>query len=121
MVWGWLVCWGSLVGWLVFWVVWFTGVGNIRNISTIRISGVGDSLDTAIGKVDGVGSRQGLSIGGFRSVEFGSRVVIGYSIFESEWFWGFIISSWGMMRGSGWVVWSSSGSKSHEGRHNSKS
>merc|ERR1711997_696260 len=57
MVWGWLVSWGSLVGWLVFWVVWFTGVG--------------DSLDTAIGKVDGVGSRQGLSIGGFSSVEFG--------------------------------------------------
>ena len=35
--------------------------------------------------------------------------------------WGSVVSwSWGMVWGWGWVVWSSSGSTSHEGRHNSK-
>merc|ERR1711997_685538 len=116
MVWGWLVSWGSLVGWLVFWVVWFTRVGNIGNESTItiRISGVGDSLDTSIGKVDRVGSSYSLGIGCFSSLEVSSGVVISYTIFENVWLWGFVISwsfsmiSWsrGVIWSRGWVVWS---------------
>ena len=68
MVWGWFVSWSWVVwGRLVFWVYGFTGVCNVGDVSTIsiRISGVGYGLYTTIGKVDGVGSRQGLSIGSF--------------------------------------------------------
>jgi hypothetical protein len=139
VVWGWFVSRSWVVwGGLVFWVYSFTGVSNVGNVSTIsiRISGVSYGLYTTIGKVDGVGSRQGLAIGSFRGSEGGSRVAISYTVFESEWFWGFIIDwslvvdggmIWGWCRVVwGWVVWGrgscwDGSSTSHEGRHDCKS
>jgi hypothetical protein len=139
VVWGWFVSWSWVVwGRLVFWVYGFTGVSNVGDVSTIsiRISSVSYGLYTTIGKVDGVGSRQGLTIGSFGGSKGGSRVAISYTVFESEWFWGFIIGwgrvvdggmIWGWCRVVwGWVIWGrgscwDSSSTSHEGRHDCKS
>ena len=87
----------------IFGVDWGTFVFDISDISVVVISGIGDGLDSAIGKVDLVRSRDGFAISGFLSIEFGSRVVIGNSILESIRLGGFVISglfaisgSWGI-------------------------
>jgi hypothetical protein len=81
------------------------------------IGGVGNSLDTAIGKVYLVRSRDSFAISDFGSLEVSSRVFISYSVLESVWFWGFIIYlwfavswSWGVIWSRGWVIrsWGSS-------------
>ena len=138
--WSWLVCWGWGWDWLVswgwvwlvslsFWVVWDSFVGYISDETVVVISGVGDSLDTAIGKVYLVRSMYGFAVSGFSSLEVGSRVVISYSIFESVWFWGFVVMGsfavcWGWVNWS-WVVWSwwsswGRHSTSHKGTQNCK-
>ena len=142
--WSWLVCWGWVWDWLVswgwvwlvslsFWVVWDTFVSYISDESVVVISGVGDSLDTAIGKVNLVRSVNGFTVSGFSGLEVGSRVIVSYSIFESVWLWGFVVFwgfavswSWGMVWGWGWsVVWSwgsswDSSSTGYESRYNGK-
>ena len=54
-----------------------------------------------------VRSTYDFTVGGFSSLEVSSRVVISYSIFESVWFWGFVISDWlsWMICWSWSVVW----------------
>ena len=113
-------------GRLVFWVNCFTGVSNVGNVSTIsiRISGVGDGLDTAIGKSHLVGSGNGLAVSGLLGVEFGAGVVIGNTVLESIRLGGLIVvrglggrvvGSWGIGGGRGVVgSWGSSG-ESHGG------
>jgi len=110
MVWGWV---GSWVVWLSFWVDWGTFVFDISDESVVVVSGVGDSLDTSVGKVDLVRSSGYLAIRGFLGVEVSLGVVISNSVLESEWgwgvfFWGMIRSwSWSMIRCWSWsVVWS---------------
>ena len=51
-VWDWFISWGRvrLVS-FSFWVMWDSFVGYISDETVVVISGVGDSLDTAIGKV----------------------------------------------------------------------
>ena len=118
MVWGGLVNWSWVWDWFIswgrvrlvsfsFWVMWDSFVGYISDETVVVISGIGDSLDTAIGKVYLVRSMYGFAVSGFSSLEVGSRVVISYSIFESVWFWGFFILSWGMVWSWSWgMVWS---------------
>merc|ERR1719464_37378 len=119
--WGWFVSWSWFVSWLVFWVFWLSGVCYFSNVTTIsiRIRSVGNSLNATIREVYGVRSSQGLAVGSFGSVESGSGVVISYTILKSEWFWGFVISSWvGRC-----VVWGRMvcNRSSHKGEHNSES
>jgi hypothetical protein len=57
-----------------------TGVTDISDISTFTIDRVGDSLDTAVGKVDRVGSCGGVSVTGLSGVEGGLGVVVSYSV-----------------------------------------
>ena len=97
----WMRCW---MGRLSFWVVWDSFVRYISDETVVVISGIGDSLDTAIGKVYLVRSMYGFAVSGFSSLEVGSRVVISYSIFESVWFWGFFILSWGMVWSWSWGI-----------------
>jgi hypothetical protein len=117
--------------WLSFWVLWDTFISNISNITIIMISSIGNSLNTAIGKVDLVGTMNSLAVSSFSSLEVSSRVVISYSIFKGIRFWGFIIylwfavcwsrviRSWSRMIRSWRSNWEGS-STSHKGTHNSK-
>ena len=104
--WGSVVSWGwSWVVWLSFWVDWGTFVFDISDESVVVVSGVGDSLDTSVGKVDLVRSRGYLAIRGFLGVEVSLGVVIGNSVLESEWGWGvFFWVSWGMIRCWSWSM-----------------
>ena len=69
---------GSLVGSRGRRVGSFTRVGNISNVTGSGVSnGVGDSLDSAVRKVDRVGSAGGITISVLTSVEPRARVVIG--------------------------------------------
>ena len=116
--WGSVVSWGwSWVVWLSFWVYWGSFVFDISDESVVVVSGVGDSLDTSVGKVDLVRSRGYLAIRGFLGVEVSLGVVISNSVLESEWGWGvfFFVVNWGMIRCWSWsmirswswsVVWS---------------
>jgi len=112
--WSWGVVWGwSWVVWLSFWVYWGTFVFDISDETVVVVSGVGDSLDTSIGKVNLVGSSGYLTVRGFLGVEVSLGVVISNSVLESKWgwgvfFWGMIRSwSWSMIRCWSWsVVWS---------------
>ena len=111
MVWGW-----GWVVWLSFWVDWGTFVFDISDESVVVISGVGDSLDTSVGKVDLVRSSGYLAIRGFLGVEVSLGVIISNSVLESKWSWGvFLGVGWGMIRSWSWsmircwswsVVWS---------------
>ena len=80
-----MVSWGGgLVGggvsvsllWL-WWVDWGSLVCDISDESVDVVSGVGDGLDTAIGKVDGVRSSHDSGLGGLLGVEDGLAVVVG--------------------------------------------
>ena len=85
------------------------------------ISGIGDSLDTTIGKVDNVGSSN-ISAGILVFVlgEVSTRVTVLYSIFVGKWlwgkfwFWGWLMVCWGRgmvwcwSRGMVWCWWGSS-------------
>ena len=105
-------------------VDWGAFVFDISDITVVVISGVGHSLDTAIGKSNLVRSRNGFAVSGLLSVEFGSRVVIGNTVLESIRLGGLIvvrglggrvIGSWGIGGGRGVVgSWGSSG-ESHGG------
>jgi hypothetical protein len=73
--------WGSMVGGSVSdWgsiVVRLSGVGHIGNITVIVVGVVGDSLDSAVGKVDRVGpSNNTISVILFLLVEGGTTVVV---------------------------------------------
>ena len=58
-----------------------TGVGDLSNVSGDVVGVVGDSLDPAVGKVDGVRSSHGTSaIVGLGLLEVGLGVVISHSI-----------------------------------------
>ena len=62
--------WGSIV-------VRLSGVGHIGNITVIVVGVVGDSLDSAVGKVDRVGSSDNtISVILFLLVEGGTTVVV---------------------------------------------
>ena len=128
MSWCWVVCWWSgLVSWswvvwlgLVFWVDWGTFVFDISDETVVVVSGVSYSLDTAIGKMDNVGSSNvSASILVFVLGEVSTRVTVLYTIFISEWLrwklfwlvWSWFVSwSWGMVWS--WWWWTSWGSTS---------
>merc|ERR1712223_2044062 len=58
-----------------------TGVGDLSNVSGDVVGVVGDSLDPAVGKVDGVRSSHGTSaIVGLRLLEVGLGVVVSHSV-----------------------------------------
>ena len=57
-------------------------VGHILD-NTISVVGVGHGLDTAVGKVDGVGAGGGVSVSLLSLGEVSSRVVIGNSVVVS--------------------------------------
>ena len=100
MVWGW-----GWVVWLSFWVDWGTFVFDISDESVVVISGVGDSLDTSVGKVDLVRSSGYLAIRGFLGVEVSLGVIISNSVLESKWSWGvFLGVGWGMIRSWSWSM-----------------
>ena len=127
---GWLVNWGWLVSWSwvsissfwFWWVLWDSFVLDISYITVVVISGVCYSLDTAIGKMDNVGSSNvSASILVFVLGEVSTRVTILNTIFISEWlrwklFWlvwmrSWLVSwSWGMVWS--WWWWTSWGSTS---------
>ena len=121
---------GGRVVRLGLWVDWSAFIFDIGNKTVVVISSVGHSLDTAIRKSNLVRSRNGFAISSLLSVEFSSRVVIGYSIFKCVGFWGFVIYwgftiCWSRMNRSG-VVWRwrscwEGSSTSYKGTHNSKS
>merc|ERR1719317_585285 len=68
---------------LVLIILGLSRVLDISDISTVGIINlVGDSLCSAIGKGNRVGSRSGISIPVLSSLELSSRVVISYSIVE---------------------------------------
>ena len=67
-----------------------TFVADISDITVVVISGVGDGLDTTIGKSNLVRSSDDFAISGLLSVEFGSGVVIGNTVLESIRLGGFI-------------------------------
>jgi hypothetical protein len=104
-----------------------TFVFDISDITVVVISGVGDGLDTTIGKSNLVRSSDNFAVSGLLSVEFGSRVVIGNTVLESIRLWGLIgvfgmrsrvVRSGGICWGRGSVCWGSSGESdgnSHEG------
>ena len=82
-------------------------VAHISDISALSIDGVGDSLDTAVGKVDRVGSCGGVSVTGLSSVEGGLGVVVGYGIVVGV-HRGLVRVSWGSMVSRGSMIrWSS--------------
>ena len=60
-----------------------TFVFDISDVTVVVVSGVGDGLDTTIGKSNLVRSGDSLAVGGFLGVEVGARVVIGNSVLES--------------------------------------
>ena len=98
-----------------------TFVFDISDVTVVVVSGVGDGLDTTIGKSNLVRSGDSLAVGGFLGVEVGARVVIGNSVLESVGFGGFVVMgrSRCMVRGRGRGVigsWGSSG-KSHGDSH----
>ena len=100
-------------------------VFDISNITVVVISGVGHSLDTAIGKSNLVRSRNGFAVSGLLSVEFGSRVFIGDTVCESIRLRGLIVvRSWGIGGDRGVVgSWGSSGKSggnSHDGGEDGK-
>jgi len=96
------IFWGGLVWFgFVFGVDGFSGVGDIGDITVVVIGGVGHSLDTAIGKVYGVGATDSLAVSSFRGSKVSTRVVIFDSVFIGigfgfvVWFWVGCIRSWG--------------------------
>lgn len=78
-----------------------TFVFDISDITVVVVSGVGDGLDTAIGKSDLVRSRHSLAVSGLLGVEVGARVVISNSVLESIGLGGLFVL--GLMVGSGLV------------------
>ena len=70
---------GRLVG-TSFWVLSLTGVTDISDISTFTVDRVGDSLDTAVGKVDTVFAAGGISVAGLLLREGGFGVVVGDAV-----------------------------------------
>ena len=134
--WSWLVSWWSwLVGWgwvsvssfWFWWVLWDSFVLDVSDVTVVVISGVSYGLDTAIGKMDNVGSSYvsaGILV--FVLGEVSARVTILYTIFISKWLrwelfwlvWSWLVSwSWSMV----WCWWwwsswdSSSGSNKSSG------
>uniref|UniRef100_A0A0K2V552 Uncharacterized protein n=1 Tax=Lepeophtheirus salmonis TaxID=72036 RepID=A0A0K2V552_LEPSM len=68
-------------------ISWDTLVFDISDESIVIISGVSDSLDTAIRKSNLIGSSDSLGIRVFLSSELGSRVVISNAVLEGIWLW----------------------------------
>merc|ERR1711997_1180735 len=92
---------GRLVSW--GWVVWLglilrvdglALVLDVSDVAVVVIGGVGDGLDTAIGKVDLVGSGHGLTVSSLLGVEVGAGVVVGNAVLESVWLGGMVIDDW---------------------------
>ena len=128
---GGLVSRGSgLVGFgFVFGVDSLTGVFDISNITVVVISGVGNSLDAAIGKSNLVRSSNGFAISILLSTELSTRVGIGNTVLESIRLGGFIVMGGGMVGCRGMVrcwcsiSWGSSrrgDGNSHKGSKSSK-
>ena len=93
--------WGGLVGGLVLGVLGLSLVSHISNISGVSISnGVGNDLDTAIGKVDTVLSVSGIAITGLVLLESSLAVVVSDGVGVLV-LWGLIIV--GLLVGSGLV------------------
>ena len=76
---------GRSIGWfgrlmvrrlVVFWILGFTFIGHISNISTISIDVVSDSLFTAIRKKDVVVSVGSIAIASFFSSKMKRSIVI---------------------------------------------
>jgi hypothetical protein len=106
-----------------------TFVFDISDITVVVISGVGHSLDTAIGKSNLVRSSNGFAISILLSTELSTRVGIGNTVLESIRLGGFIIDGGGMVGcwGMVWcrcsISWGSSregDGNSHEGSKSSK-
>ena len=94
-----------------------TFVFDISDVTVVVVSGVGDGLDTTIGKSNLVRSGDSLAVGGFLGVEVGARVVIGNSVLVGEglgrefFYWvGFGVWSRGMVWWWGWASWDTSNS-----------
>ena len=130
MDWGGVVFggWGRVVR-FGFWVDWDTFVFDISDITVVVISGVGHSLDTAIGKSNLVRSSNSFAISILLSTELSTRVSIGNTVLESIRLGGFIVDGgsmvgcWGMVWGRCSISWGSSGEgdgNSHEGSKGSK-
>ena len=95
---------------------------DIGNVAVVVVSGVGHGLDTAIGKVDLVGARDGLAVSGLLGVELGAGVVIRDSVLVSVGLGGLVILGLRVVGSRGGVVGGGVGSKGggHEGGKNNE-
>jgi len=105
--WGWVVCrlWGWVVwSWLVFWVLGYTFVFNISDITSITIYGVGNDLGTTIRKGNTVFTSGSIAITVLVSgkVRFGVVISYGITVLVNSWP---IISRFGMIRSWFVVSW----------------
>ena len=99
--WEGFVGWGGVGLWFVFWVSGFSFVFDIGNIA-IWASGVGDDLDTAIGKVYTVFSLCVVVVSVFAVGESGAGIGITDTVLEVVYWCG----NWLMVWGWGWsMVW----------------
>lgn len=76
---------------LIFGVDGGAFVFDIGNVTIVMISSVGHSLDTTVGKVNLIGSRNSLAVSSFMSIEVGSRVLVMNSVLKGIGFGGFIV------------------------------
>jgi hypothetical protein len=122
--WGWGISWGWGVDGL-------SGVLDISNVSSVGIRGVGNSLETTIGKGNVVFSLGGISVAVLRSTEVSTAVSVIDSIGVVV-CWGNIGVNWGrsvsggrcVSRGRGidgcWGILGSSTGNSHKGKQSNK-
>ena len=97
----------GLVSGLVFGVLGFTFVFDISDI-TVGVSGIGDDLDTTVGKVDSVRSLGVVSVAGFSGLEVSVAVSVLDSVVVSVLgrdigVGGFVVSGGGGVVGGGLV------------------
>merc|ERR1719278_1371238 len=78
--WGGFVGWGGVIG-SRLWVLSLARVGHLGNVSAVGISHVVvDSLDPAVGEVDGVGAGGGVAVAGLVGAESSLAVVVGHGV-----------------------------------------
>ena len=98
-----------------------TFVFDISDVTVVVVSGVGDSLDTAVGEGNLVGSGDSLAVSGLLGVEVGARVIVSNSVLESVGFGGlFLVGSGGVGGGRGVVGGGGCGESSGDGQEGSE-
>merc|ERR1712128_375372 len=110
----------SISSLVLIWVDWGTFIGNLSNKSVVVVSSVGGGLDSAVGKSNGVGSRNfALCILSLRLLEVVLGVVINNSVCVGKWLRGKLLNWGSMVWGRGSIGWgASSSSCGDEGRGN---